>query len=75
MEQSFSDYRNGVDEAMIDLFGLDLSFIEADAEVMAGARVDGWTPEQFAAWHGKDKGFVTVEDNRRCRCAVCTSNH
>ena len=75
MEQPFSDYQNAVDEAMIDFFGLDLYFIEASAEIMAGAQRDGWTPEQFAAWHGKNEGFTTVEDNRRCDCAVCTTPH
>ena len=73
MEQSFSDYRNAVDEAMIDFFGLDLSFIEATPELIVGAQEDGWTPEQFAAWHGKNRGFTTVEDIRRCDCAVCTT--
>jgi len=71
MKQNFSAYRDAVNEAMIDLFGLDLSFIEATPELIAGAQEDGWTPEQFAAWHGKNEEFTTVEDTRRCDCAVC----
>jgi len=57
MENSFVDYLNAVDDALIDLFGLDLNFYPIDSDVVSGARQDGWTPEQLAAWHGKNVGM------------------
>lgn len=57
MEQFISDYTTAVDDAMIELFGLNLYFYPLDKDIVSGAQEDGWTPEQLAAWHGKNVGM------------------
>ena len=54
--ENLIDYLVAVDDALINLFGLDLSFYPVHTDVVYGAWKDDWTPEQFAAWHGKNEG-------------------
>jgi len=73
MKRSFGDYLKAVDEATIEFFGLDLSFAPVNTSLIEDAWREGWTPEQFAVWNGKDRGFKTREDFRTCTCFVCQS--
>jgi len=76
MEMSFTDYLAAVNEAIFDLFLVPPSLVaRVDTAIVKGARADGWTPEQFAVWHGKNDGMITIEDvehMRRCQCYACT---
>jgi hypothetical protein len=50
--QSFIGYWNAVDAALLRFFGLDSSDSTMDADQIAEAQEQGWTPEQLARWYG-----------------------
>ena len=71
MEQSFADYWNALETAFEEIFLMPFSWVEPSPDLVAGAQEDGWTPEQFAAWHLKNEGYSTAEDIHCCGCLVC----
>jgi hypothetical protein len=54
---SFLEYWNAVDAAMLKLFGIDTSDAGIDADAIASAQDESWTPEEFARWWG-DKYYL-----------------
>jgi hypothetical protein len=52
----FMDYWDAVDEVMVKLFGVDTADAAIEADLIAAAQEEGWTPEQFALWYGKMLG-------------------
>lgn len=50
---SFMDYWDGVDEAMVKLFGIDTTDAAIEPDLIATAQEEGQTPEEFALWARK----------------------
>jgi hypothetical protein len=48
----FIGYWNAVDAALLRLFALDTSDSTMDADQIAEAQEQGWTPEELARWYG-----------------------
>ncbi len=60
--QSFIDYWDEVDDAMLKLFGIDTWDAGVDAERIAFAQDDGDTPEDFARWWGEKYGLTLLSE-------------
>jgi len=58
--ESFMDYWNGVDAALMKHFSIDTSDAGIEPDMLAGAQEEGQTPEQFALWLGEKYGLKTV---------------
>jgi hypothetical protein len=60
--ESFMDYWNAVDAALMQRFGIDTSDAGIEPDVLAGAQEEGQTPEDFALWFGEKYGLKTLSE-------------
>jgi hypothetical protein len=58
--QSFMDYWNEVDAALMKRFGIDTSDAGIEPDVLAAAQEEGQTPEASALWLGEKYGLKTA---------------
>ena len=58
MNQSFEDYRAAVEYHFEEIFLIPFSWFDVENLLIAGAKDDGWTAEQFAVWLGKDREYL-----------------
>lgn len=58
--ESFIDYWDAVDAAMLNLFGIDTLDADIDVDWIAGAQEEACTPEDFARWLGAQCGLKTL---------------
>ena len=58
--ESFMDYWNAVDAALMNLFGIDTSDAGIEPDVLAGAQEEGQTAEDFALWFGAKYGLTPL---------------
>jgi len=54
----FIDYWDAVDAAMLKFFGIDTGDAGIEADRIAHAQEDGYTPEDFALWFGQKHGLT-----------------
>jgi Protein of unknown function (DUF3768) len=61
-DQSFIEYWEAVDAAMLKLFGIDTRDAGIDVDLIASAQEESQSPEEFARWYG-DKYDLTYLDD------------
>ncbi len=62
--ESFMDYWNEVDAALMEHFGVDNGDAGIEPDLLAGAQEEGQTPEDFALWFGEKYGLKTLSEFR-----------
>jgi hypothetical protein len=60
--ESFMDYWNEVDAALMQLFGIDTSDAGIEPDEMAGALEEAQPPVDFALWFGEKYGLTTLSE-------------
>ncbi|PZR93746.1 MAG: hypothetical protein DLM68_00625 [Hyphomicrobiales bacterium] len=60
--ESFMDYWNAVDAALMKHFGIDTSDAGIEPDMLAGAQEENQTPEDFALWFGEKYGLKTLSE-------------
>jgi hypothetical protein len=63
----FIDYWDAVDAAMLKLFAIDTGDAGIEADLIASAQEEAWTPEDFALWFGEKYGLKTVAELKALR--------
>ena len=58
--ESFMDYWNAVDAALMEHFGIDTGDAGIEPDQIAAAQEEAWTPEEFALWFGDKYGLKTL---------------
>ena len=62
-EQSFIEYWEAVDAAMLKFFGIDTSDAGIEADLIASAQEQCQTPEDFARWYGDKHDLTYLDDH------------
>ncbi len=57
-DQSFMEYIEAVDAAMIKYFGIDTSEAGIEMDMLADAQEECQTPESFALWYGEKYDLI-----------------
>jgi hypothetical protein len=52
--ESFMDYWNRIDAALMKRFGIDTADAGIEPDMLAGVQEENWTPEEFALWYGEN---------------------
>ena len=60
--QSFMDYWNEVDAALMKHFGIDTGDAAIEPNMLTGAQEEGQTPKDFALWFGEKYGLKTLSE-------------
>ena len=61
--ESFIDYWDAVDAALLRFFGIDTWDTNMDADQIAEAQEEGWMPEELARWYGNKHDLDYLDDS------------
>lgn len=60
-EQSFMEYIEAVDRAMMRLYGIDTGDAGIELDELAAAQEECTSPQKYALWHGEKYGLDLIE--------------
>lgn len=63
-EQSFIDYWNAVDAALMKLYGIDTGDTGMEPDMIAGCQEEGQDPENVAMAYGEKYGLTPLSEAR-----------
>ncbi|HUN98508.1 MAG TPA: hypothetical protein VMU69_20035 [Bradyrhizobium sp.] len=59
------EYVQSVEYLFEEIFLIPFDWVKPDHLVLMGAQQDGWTPEQFAIWLGKDRELIAIPEENK----------